>query len=226
MWKVNSSTEMARVLSDLRKWMINANTDPVLMTSLMHCIQQWLQFGYHQPNLENLHIQHEANHTLIMSAINTQSIIGWNHFFKGRLASAWGEIQARHYTHAREQPNNTIKKYHDRDWWTSNLIKQIVYIALNAWQIRNDKLHEDKKQDEYNTERRLLHDQIKLWYDREGEFGDNDHARHFNRTYNDRKNSTNAELRQWTRAIQSTYTYMKKQTEYKNQARITDYFAQ
>ena len=103
----------------------------------------------------------------------------------------------------------------------ANIIKQIVYIALNAWQIRNDKLHEDKKKNKYTAERDELLNDVKKWYDCEGEFGDNDHYRHFSKSYIDRKNSTNTALQIWTQAVQSTYTYMKKQLKYKNQARIT-----
>ena len=216
---------MARILKDLQKWFVAANTDPVLTTSLMHCIQEWLQLGHQQPNLVNLHTHRETNHSQIQSAIETQSTIGWNHFFKGLLAKQWGDIQGQYYITERSQPHHQLKKYHDKAWWTANMIKQTVYIALNAWQIRNDKLHENKKQDEYNTERDRLLTLVKTWYDLEGEFGDTDQRRHFSKSYLDRKNSTNTALQQWTRAISSTYTYMKKQETYIHQAHITNYFA-
>ena len=223
--KVNSSAEMARVLKDLNKWFLSANTNQALTTTLMHCIREWLQFGHSQPNLDFLNIANEPNSTELHHAIAAQSDIGWDQFFKGRIATNWGTIQQRHYDVARSQPKSNLKKYHDKEWWTANVIKQVVYIALNAWQIRNDKLHENKKRDDYNVERERLHALVQTWYDREGEFGDGDHRRHFNKSYLDRKNSTNTALQQWTRAISSTYTYMKKQDTYIHQAKITNFLA-
>ena len=176
----------------------------------MHCIREWLQFG-NEPNTNDLNISNERNYQTIMQAIEAQSKIGWDQFFKGRIALQWGDIQQKHYDYERSQPANNLKKYHDRQWWTANIIKQIVYVALNVWQIRNDKLHEDKKKNKYNAERDELLNDVKKWYDCEGEFGDNDHNRHFSKSYIDRKNSTNAALKIWTRAVKSTYMYMKKQ---------------
>ena len=184
--KINSSAETSRVLKSLRKWFANANTNQVLTTTLMHCIREWLQFG-NEPNTNDLDISNERNYQTIMQAIEAQSEIGWDQFFKGRIALQWGDIQQKHYDYERSQPSHNLKKYHDRQWWTANIIKQIVYVALNAWQIRNDKLHEDKKKNKYNAERDELLNDVKKWYDCEGEFDDNDHYRYFSKSYIDRK---------------------------------------
>ena len=165
-----------------------------MTTTLMHCIKEWLQFG-NQPNTNNLNINNEHNSTQIMQAVEAQSEIRWDHFFKGRIALQWGDIQQQHYDNERSQKSHNLKKYYDRQWWTTNIIKQIVYIALNAWQIRNDKLHEDKKKNTYNIKQTELLSKV------DGEFGNNDHYRHFSKTYIGRKNSTNAALRIWTRSV-------------------------
>ena len=104
----------------------------------MHCIREWLQFG-NTPNTNDLNISNTRNYQTIMQAIEAQSEIGWDQIFKGRIALQWGNIQQQHYDYERSQSSHNLKKYHDRQWWTANIIKQIVYIALNAWQIHNDK---------------------------------------------------------------------------------------
>ena len=113
---------MSRVLKSLQKWFINANTNQVLTTTLMHCIKEWLQFG-NQPNTNNLNINSEHNSTQIMQAVEAQSEIGWDQFFKGRIALQWGDIQQKHYDNERSHKSHNLKKYHDRQWWTANIIK-------------------------------------------------------------------------------------------------------
>lgn len=68
------------------------------------------------------------------------------------------------------------------------------------------------------------HRDIKKWYNYEGIFGDNDHRRHFSKTYLDRNNSTNAQLQIWTRrAVHSTYQYMNRKEKSQKQALITTF---
>ena len=123
--KINSTAETSRVLKSLQKWFINANTNQVLTTALMHCIREWLQFG-NQPNTNGLNISNERNSQTIMQAIAAQSEIRWDQFFKGPIALQWGDIQQQHYDYERSQTSHNLKKYHDRQWWTANIIKQIV----------------------------------------------------------------------------------------------------
>jgi len=51
-------------------------------------------------------------------------------------------------------------------WWASNLIKQIIYYSLNEWQIRNNKLHADLTENQYNTDRTKLQHEVQEWYSR------------------------------------------------------------
>ena len=94
--KVNTTAEMKRVLDSLRKCFVWANTNQVLTTTIMHCITSWLQFG-EQPNMTSINIDNESSKDQIISAVKAQSVIGWDHFFKGRISKHWGDIQQTHY---------------------------------------------------------------------------------------------------------------------------------
>lgn len=49
--------------------------------------------------------------------------------------------------------------------------------------MRNDKLHEIKKKIEYNKKPRTTTGDVKIWFQREGEFSDKGHRRLFWKTY-------------------------------------------
>ena len=67
---------MRQILNSLKKWMANANTEPVLASSLMICIQLWLQFG-RQPSVDKINFNTKANNkNEIRKAIETQQQIG------------------------------------------------------------------------------------------------------------------------------------------------------
>jgi len=74
--------------------------------------------------------------------------------------------------------------------------KQIVFMSLNLWQIRNDALHADKIMTDYNTQRRLLQTQTTTWYDKENEFED-DGRHYFHRPYLERITDPNHLLQAW-----------------------------
>ena len=99
---------------------------------IMHCITLWLQFGK-QPDMTDINIENESNAEQVTHAVQDQSKIGWDQFLKGRISKHWGDIQQIHYDKERSAPSHNLKKYHDQVWWTANIIKQTVYIALNAW---------------------------------------------------------------------------------------------
>jgi hypothetical protein len=219
---IQSSTEMKRVISSLSKWLTTSNTDSVLKTAILHCIHQWL-VSDESPDMSTLHIDNEHNADQVRDAIASQSRIGWDQFFKGRFSKKWSSIQDDYFDELRQQKNHSLKPHHDGEWWASNLIKHVIYVALNAWQMRNDKLHQNKEKNSYNKDRERLLNELRKWYDREGEFYGSNHQRHFSKSYLEQINSTNAQLQTWTRAVSSTHSYMKKQKNYLNQVPITNF---
>ena len=52
------------------------------------------------------------------------------------------------------QCGETIPSHQTGLWWTSKMIRLLIYFALNEWQVRNDTLHE-KKEKTAREERRL-----------------------------------------------------------------------
>ncbi len=83
--------------------------------------------------------------------------------FKGHISTHWQLLQERYMTH--NARTNPWLDYFTPTYWVSTVIQQfLVYFTLNAWQIRNEKLHADKVQTAYVTERRALKSNVHGWY--------------------------------------------------------------
>lgn len=87
------------------------------------------QFGKQQIT-SNFDIIGKHNENEINQAIQAQSEIGWDQFFKGRISKKWGDIQQAYYDRKWYKSSCHLKNYHDRQWWTVYMIKQIVYLAF------------------------------------------------------------------------------------------------
>jgi len=116
-------------------------------------------------------------------------------FFKGRISQTWTAIQQSEYSKQNQRRiNNTedsLPKHYSGNWWAANLIKQVVFMSLNMWQIRNDTLHADKLMADYNTQRRSLHIQT------EHEFEQADSSKYLHRPYLERLTDPNHLLQAW-----------------------------
>ena len=65
-------------------------------------------------------------------------------------------IQDREYGRLKQQ-GEEIPNYKTGMWWTTRMIRLIIYFALNEWQVRNDHLHEKKEK----TAREVRRTQLK-----------------------------------------------------------------
>ena len=90
----------------------------------------------------------------VNKAIKEQDTIGWEQFFRGRLSKEIGQIQDREYEILRSK-DPTLQKHFTGTWWTSHLIRLIIYFSLNEWQTRNDTLHNDRIQSEREERKKL-----------------------------------------------------------------------
>ena len=73
------------------------------------------------------------------------------------------------------------------------------------WQIPNDTLHADKIMTDYNSQRRSLHIQTAIWYDKENEF-EQDDRKYFDRPYLERLTDPNHLLQAWCVTMERLHT--------------------
>ena len=56
---------------------------------------------------------------------------------KGQIATEWRDIQMTYY----EDYYDEVPTYISAMWWASELIQQLLYFSLAAWQHQNNYLH-------------------------------------------------------------------------------------
>ena len=93
-------------------------------------MMEWIEGG----ELTHLDIRDEDGGMSVQTAIVKQDKIGWDQFFKGRLSREWQVIQDHEYERLK-QKGEEIPKYKIGMWWTTRLIRLIIYFALNEWQV-------------------------------------------------------------------------------------------
>ena len=80
---------------------------------------------------------------LIRVAIDQQTAIGWEHFLRGRIASAWGDAQDQFYREYYQFHRDEKRpKYHSRAPFMVRLVKATFRIFLGIWSQRNAILHD------------------------------------------------------------------------------------
>ena len=80
----------------------------------------------------------------IIDAITKQNKIGWNNALKGRLSTIWGNIFIAHMRDTTDE----LPVHLTATWWTSKLIRQILYFSLATWQHCNEYLHNKDAEEE------------------------------------------------------------------------------
>ncbi len=125
--------------------------------------------------------------------------------FKGRFSILWRELQLQ-YMSRTENPEAPRPEYQTAEYWASHMIQQVVYFSLNSWQIRNDKLHEDKKQNAYNSRRRELKSKVRSWYMVSSTLGKRFDSL-FKITCLARQQHSNQMMESWLATVQEKYDY-------------------
>ena len=110
-----------------------------------------------------------------------------------------------------EEYYDEVPKHVSAMWWASELIQQLLYFSLAAWQHRNNYLHntleqERKVQDRINAVESMAH-----WYEREQEFPADDKP-NFSRSFLERCTDTTAQIRLWLGKIIDIHKYNQRTT--------------
>jgi hypothetical protein len=118
----------------------------MLMVCTNHSVRVFLmRFFYTNLPItrQELHIEY-LKPTLYDAACAEQEQIGWKLTMKGLLSKKWSDIQDEEYGKIRSWEKLDV--WYMGSWWTKNLIKHIIFWALNEWQKRNECLHQDIEQ--------------------------------------------------------------------------------
>ena len=200
--------EMVRGLTGIKTWMKHNDTEPGLVTIMMRILRKTL---HRQPNeLTVWNFNQEQYETDYNQLVADQRAIGWYSIFKGRICRKWKMIQQKHLKSQTE--DNAHPGYKTAERWSAGIIQQIIYFTLNTWQIRNDRLHQDKEQQESNRIRKEIQDEMGEWYDRAPLLG-----RHFDKyvqiPFIQRKTQPTKQLQSWVAMMNEQSDYAKRQQQ-------------
>jgi len=153
------------------------------------------------PILRNGIQVHYRSPPFLDQAIREQNLIGWDLTVKGLLSKRWGTIQDEEYDRIREREK--LEVWYTGDWWSKNLIKHIIFWALNEWQLRNDCLHKEKEQRRKDDQRREYHEEISNLYQQQEDKPIARVKRYFRIPLIDRLQHNPARQKQWIGTIRS-----------------------
>jgi len=105
-------------LSSLQTWLLEEETDPLLITKLLTGLQEWHRGGTVMGT---------------SSLIRQQSMIGWEAVMDGWLGLEWHSHQEAYW--------NLWKRWKSSRQWATELIKKLWNILWDMWDHRNDILH-------------------------------------------------------------------------------------
>jgi hypothetical protein len=202
------SAEMTRGLEGIRKWLRSNETAPALTSVLMRMLR--LYAASDLDALDEWDFTNEPNAEGLHQLVNSQARIGWDNLFKGRISNEWCKLQAVHLR-ITENPDKPRPAYRTAAYWASCLIQQIVYFTLNTWQIRNDKLHEDKVESERTQRRKEVLRDMARWYE-EASTSRQEFRTHtlFKMPLLQRKTHSTPMIESWLSTVKEQYDYLER----------------
>jgi hypothetical protein len=143
-------------LEAINRWMLMVRTNHSVRVFLMRFFYTNLPITRQELHIEYLKPPQYA------TACAEQEQIGWKLTMKGLLSKKWSDIQEEEYGKIREREK--LEVWYTGSWWTKNLIKHIIFWALNEWQKRNECLHQDIEQRQAEATRRQNNEEISKLY--------------------------------------------------------------
>ena len=201
---LHKSKLITRDFAAVRAWMEKQNTSPELRIIIAKGLVHWMEYG---TNIEIWELEDTPYKEELEHAIQAQNFIGWDNMLKGRLAHHWGDIQMKYY----EENHDEVPSHLSATTWASELIRQLLYFSLSAWQHRNNHLHEKEEATKRVQEREEAVESMAYWYEREREFPADDKP-NFSRSFLERCTDTTAQIRLWLGKIVDIYKYNQRTT--------------
>ena len=145
--------KMSRLCMEaINRWMLMVRTNHRIRVQLMELLYEQLPI-----NRNVMRIQYSTPR-LFDQALEEQNRLGWKLTIKGLISKKWGAIQEEEYKKIRQREK--LEVWYTGTWWTKNLIKNIIFWALNEWQKRNEHLHKDIEQRDIEKLRRKCHEEV------------------------------------------------------------------
>lgn len=101
-------------------------TDPTLQEILLDGLSSWLQLQPFSPD------EYPEEYRQLLTE---QSLIGWDHFFQGRISTQWAVLQQQYYS------SFPPVKGRDGQSWSRNILCQIFTCWNQLWDARNTDRH-------------------------------------------------------------------------------------
>ena len=130
---IDSRKKWRRGVKDLRKWLVQRQTDESLVEGLMQTLKKFNKPGNFDSFIPD-GIKEE-----VKQCFEAQARIGWTGFLEGMLVTQWAEFQDRHYK------NQGSRKSGHR--WAVELSKRLWRLVFSMWDHRNNVLFSKQKVD-------------------------------------------------------------------------------
>jgi hypothetical protein len=117
-----ASAAWDKALADVDNWLNTQRTEPLLHKLIMEGIQ----------SIKSGKIPVTRNPILFLPCF-LQNEMGWHNLFTGCAAEGWSTAQQRHY--------NIIQTYKSGERWLTALLKKLLQISWDFWEIRNGIVH-------------------------------------------------------------------------------------
>jgi hypothetical protein len=110
-------------ISKLKIKLNEVGTYPLITEVIPHYLKNWFRnedTTYRQRLLTNIPI-----HQSLLQNIHDQTVIGWDHLVRGKMATSWTTTQTSY--------NPNTKK----PFWNNKIITHLINVSNNIWEIRN-----------------------------------------------------------------------------------------
>jgi ribonuclease HI len=140
-------TKRSSYLSELERYFEQTHTNIETSVVIMNHLKSWL-YKLPMPDLQIL-IPEASN--ALKKAVQEQSNLGWDHWFKGRLTSSWGILYNNDLNNTNHgMRNETAEK------WSRQIIEKTLDFVLSSWTIRNEQEHSTEGDQVQNQKDRLI----------------------------------------------------------------------
>ena len=127
-------------MCSLRKRLEYLETEFSIGETLCTSISEWLETGVVDVN----------NYpTRFHAAINTQTMIGWRHFFAGRLSQDWLHLQETARPRTEERQNDSYV-------WGASIVEVTLSQYIKLWELRNEEVHGKTAEQQEQTRKSKL----------------------------------------------------------------------
>lgn len=187
---LHTAKMITRDFEGIKKWFQNQQKYPELKIIIEKSLLHWMERG---KTIEIWELQDSSYREALEHAIQAQNFIGWLNMLKGRIAQEWGDIQMQYYE---ELYNDDMPKHLLATWWSSELIRQLLYFGLAIWQHRNNYLHDSIEKAQKIQDRTTAVEEMAQWYERANEFPKEDKI-NFSHSFLEQCTDTTAQILLW-----------------------------